>query len=181
MAEFSLMRKQFEHRYPVPRGVKWDSASKGYVCDWTQTVSVEAFAQYIGLWSCWKSSRAALVIDLREEINAEENPHGYEAAEMGWYCAIEHCKKALGALGLSVGEEEMTISYFKCNSCNYQRAFSTDSFSFHGCPECGGSIRARIGGVKPDWYTGPDPEAVTIAGPSSSPARVTKPWWRFWR
>jgi len=63
----------------------------------------------------------------------------------------------------------MIGSYYKC-VCGHQ--FSSKSFDTFPCPKCGSNRRevAIMGGRKPEWYTGPDPEDAT-----DSPSRLSYP------
>jgi hypothetical protein len=96
-------REQFEERFPVPAGVRWDRRNQVYVCEFV--------SPYLALWMGWQASREDIEVRLPKEMKGPEGDGldgDYEEFEMHEAVAYEvnsmrlKCAKAIQAYGLKV-------------------------------------------------------------------------------
>ncbi|MCV4343297.1 hypothetical protein [Pseudomonas capsici] len=61
------VREQFESRYPVPTGVRWNEETKRYALVEIKTArhagsTVAGYEAYVHSWSVWKASRGDVMV-----------------------------------------------------------------------------------------------------------------------
>lgn len=90
------MRAQFEERYEVPSGMRWDPAvgpSGDYVLDCSGCCSGDRAARYIARWEAWQASRERLCVT---------NPFPVQMGDPDAAWAREVAEKSLRAQWLKV-------------------------------------------------------------------------------
>lgn len=89
-------RTQFEERYPIPSGMRWEPTlgpQGDYIFDCSGCCSGDRAAQYIARWEAWQASRALLRI---------VNPFPPEMGDPDSLWAREMAYNALRAQGFEV-------------------------------------------------------------------------------
>lgn len=90
------IREEFEARFPVPAGVKWDEAHQNY--GWVKKQSFQQTITYRALWTGWKESRVALEIELPTEVDASVG----KSWSSGFNSARTQSQAALEAAGVRI-------------------------------------------------------------------------------
>lgn len=90
------VRAQFEERYEVPSGMRWDpqvGPAGHYVLDCSGCCSGDRAALYVARWEAWQASRARLCVT---------NPFPAQMGDPDGDWAREVAEKSLRAQGLKV-------------------------------------------------------------------------------
>ncbi|AZL68803.1 hypothetical protein [Pseudomonas oryziphila] len=90
------VRAQFEERYEVPSGMRWDpqvGLAGYYVPDCTSCCSGDRVALYVARWEAWQASRERLCVT---------NPFPAQMGDPDGDWAREVAEKSLRAQGLKV-------------------------------------------------------------------------------
>lgn len=96
MTNSDKIRAQFEERYPVPSGARWDpkaGPAGDYVFSCNSCCSGDRLARYIARWEAWQASRKTLRIT---------NPFPAQMGDPDALWAREVTEKSLKAQGLKV-------------------------------------------------------------------------------
>lgn len=89
-------RAQFEERYPVPSGMRWEpqvGPAGDYILDCSGCCSGDRAALYIARWEAWQASRECLRVT---------NPFPVQMGDPDADWAREVAEKSLRAQGLKV-------------------------------------------------------------------------------
>ncbi len=70
----SLCREQFESRYPVPTGVRWNEETNRYALVEIKTArhagsTIAGYEAYVHSWSVWKASREDVALSLPDRFS----------------------------------------------------------------------------------------------------------------
>jgi|GEM_PF-2022975 len=90
------IRAQFEERYPVPSGMRWEpevGPAGDYILDCSGCCSGDRAARYIARWEAWQASRETLRIT---------NPFPVQMGDPDGDWAREVVEKSLREQGLKV-------------------------------------------------------------------------------
>lgn len=96
MKNSDKIRAQFEERYPVPSGMRWEpkvGQAGDYIMDCSGCCSGDRAARYIARWESWRASRETLRIT---------NPFPAQMGDPDALWAREAAEKSLRAQGLKV-------------------------------------------------------------------------------
>jgi len=96
MKNNDIIRAQFEERYPVPSGMRWEpkvGPAGDYILDCSGCCSGDRAAQYVARWEAWQASRKTLRIT---------NPFPAQMGDPDALWAREVAEKSLRAQGLKV-------------------------------------------------------------------------------
>ncbi|MDH0640170.1 hypothetical protein N5D52_24895 [Pseudomonas sp. GD03860] len=96
MKNSDKIRAQFEERYPVPSGMRWEpkvGPAGDYILDCSGCCSGDRAARYIARWEAWQASRETLRIT---------NPFPAQMGDPDALWARDVAEKSLRAQGLKV-------------------------------------------------------------------------------
>lgn len=96
MKNSDKIRAQFEERYPVPSGMRWEPTvgqSGDYILSCVACCSGDRAARYIARWEAWQASRETLRVT---------NPFPVALGDPDALWAREVAEKSLRAQGLKV-------------------------------------------------------------------------------
>ncbi|MEE1866918.1 hypothetical protein [Pseudomonas auratipiscis] len=96
MKNSDKIRAQFEERYPVPSGMRWEpevGPAGDYILDCSGCCSGERAARYVARWEAWQASRETLRIT---------NPFPVQMGDTDGDWAREVAEKSLRTQGLKV-------------------------------------------------------------------------------
>ncbi len=103
MTDINQVREQFEGRYPVPDGMKWEptlGVSGDYILSDVRFCSGDRAARYIARWESWQASRQSIVVELPEtHTPAPEDDERWHSVRNS---TINACRRAIEAQGLKV-------------------------------------------------------------------------------
>ena len=71
------IRAQFEERYPVPSGMRWEpdvGPAGDYILADVRCCSGDRAARYIARWEAWQESRKVLAVALPKAISTMAGP-----------------------------------------------------------------------------------------------------------
>lgn len=107
MKNSDKIRAQFEERYPVPSGMRWEPAvgqAGDYILSCVACCSGDRAARYIARWEAWQASREAVMVELppRKSIDHYCYDQGANCKAEGHNQCRSQVASAIEAHGLKV-------------------------------------------------------------------------------